>query len=178
MIQKSTPSFSAPRTSPHKKRKPLVVLLSVVALVVAAGAALAYWTADGSGTGDATTGAGGSSVDVVQTSDVSNLRPGGTPQELSGTFTNAGDSTAYVGTVTVSIASVDKDAGAPAGDCDASDYTLTHAAMVINAEVPVGTDQGTWGTTAPEIATIEFNNKSTNQDGCKGATVNLAYVVS
>jgi len=27
-------------------------------------------------------------------------------------------------------------------------------------------------------ATIQFNNKASNQDGCKGATVNLAYAAS
>jgi len=56
--------------------------------------------------------------------------------------------------------------------CDATDYTLAGAAMAKNAEVPAD-DTGTW-----TGATIKFNNKATNQDACKGATVNLAYTVS
>ena len=45
--------------------------------------------------------------------------------------------------------------------------------MAVNAEVPAGTGQGQF-----TGATIQFNNKATNQDGCKGATVNLAYAIA
>ncbi len=44
--------------------------------------------------------------------------------------------------------------------------------MNVDAEVPAGTSQGSWSG-----ATIKFNNKATNQDACKGATVNLAYTI-
>ena len=54
-----------------------------------------------------------------------------------------------------------------------ADYTLTAAAMPVNAEIPVGAPVGTW-----TGATIAFNNTAANQDGCKGATVNLSYAVS
>jgi hypothetical protein len=75
--------------------------------------------------------------------------------------------------VTVSISSVTKAGGAPAGTCDATDYTLANAAMTVNADVPAGNGTGSW-----TGATIQFNNKpATNQDACKGATVNLAYTV-
>lgn len=79
-----------------------------------------------------------------------------------------------MGTVTASIASVAKASGAPAGGCDATDYTLATPAMTVNAEVPAGTAQGSW-----TGATVKFNNKAAaNQDGFEGATVNLAYVIS
>ena len=45
--------------------------------------------------------------------------------------------------------------------------------MAVNAEVPAGTNQGSWSG-----ATIRFNNKNVVQDACKGATVNLAYTIS
>lgn len=101
------------------------------------------------------------------------MYPGDSAQTLSGNFNNPNPGLAYVGTVTASISSVTKAAGAPAGTCDATDFTLANAAMTVNAEVPTGNAKGSWSG-----ATIKFNNKATNQDACKGATVNLAYAIS
>jgi hypothetical protein len=152
-----------------------VALVAGAALVVAgAGAAFAYWTTSGTGTGTATTGTSTALV-VHQTSVVTGLAPGGAPQELSGNFNNSG-SPAYVTTVTASIASVTKAAGA-VGACTAADYTLTNPVMDVGAQVPSGTGVGSWGVPA-DVATIQFNNSPTaNQDGCQGATVNLAYTI-
>jgi hypothetical protein len=141
--------------------------------VIAAAAAYAYWTSTGTGTGSATTQTPAGAVNAVQTSTISNMYPGDSAQTLSGNFTNTNTGPARVATVTVSIASVTKAAGAPAGTCDASDYTLAGATMNVNADVPAGTAQGSW-----TGATIQFNNKATNQDACKGATVNLSYAVA
>jgi hypothetical protein len=101
---------------------------------------------------------------------ISDLRPGGSPQTLSGDFTNANDGPVYVDTVTASIASIS--GGGPT--CDADDYTLSNAVMTVEAEVPVGAGVGSW-----TGATIAFNDKAgENQDDCKNATVNLAYTAS
>jgi hypothetical protein len=142
-------------------------------LLLGGGAAYAYWTSTGSGTGSASTQASVSALTVNQTSTITNMGPGDSPQTLSGTFNNTNSGPAYVGTVTASIASVTKAASAVAGTCDATDYTLASAAMTVNAQVPAGSAQGTWSG-----ATLKFNNKATNQDQCKGATVNLAYTIS
>ncbi len=152
------------------KKKTAVVTLAL--LFAGGGAAFGYWTVGGSGTGTASTGTT-ADIAVVQTSTLTPMFPGDSAQGLSGTFDNANDGPVYVGTVTASISSVDKAVGAPAGTCDASDYTLAGAAMTVNAEVPVGSGQGAWSG-----ATIRFTNKATNQDACKGATVNLAYTIS
>jgi hypothetical protein len=147
-------------------------LVAAGLVLVTGGAAFAYWTSGGTGTGTATTGTS-VGVTVVQTSAVTGLAPGGAAQTLSGNFDNTNTGPAFVGTVTASISSVTKAGGAPAGTCDATDYTLTNAAMTVNAQVPAGTGQGAW-----TGATIQFNNKATVQDACKGATVNFAYVIS
>ena len=153
-------------------KKSAAIMVAAVTVVAAGGAAFAYWTAGGSGTGSGATAAGSSNVTVVQTSTVTAMQPGDTAQSLNGTFNNPNSGPAYVGTVTASIASVTK-AGSPVVGCDATDYTLAGAAMVKNTEVPAD-DTGTW-----TGATIKFNNKSgVNQDACKGATVNFAYTVS
>jgi hypothetical protein len=159
------------------KRSP-VLLVALLLLVVGAGVVYAFWTAGGTGTGSAATG-DTSSLTVVQTSVVTDLRPGGTPQPLSGNFTNPGaNGPVFVTAVTVSIESVAKAAGAAAGVCDASDYVLTNPVMDVNQTVPIGAAQGAWGIPA-DVAMIQFNDKpTTNQDQCKGATVTLAYVSS
>jgi len=153
-------------------KKTTAIVIAAVTALAGGGAAFAYWTAGGSGTGTGATAASSSNVTVVQTSTVTAMQPGDSAQSLNGTFNNPNSGPAYVGTVTASIASVTK-AGSPVVGCDATDYTLAGATMVKNAEVPAD-DTGTW-----TGATVKFNNKSgTNQDACKGATVNFAYTVS
>ena len=101
------------------------------------------------------------------------MYPGDTAQTISGDFDNGNDGPVYVTSVTVSIAGVDKAAGAPAGDCDETDFTLADPTMNVGRQVPVGT-----GVDAFTGASIKFNNKAVNQDGCKNATVTLAYTIN
>jgi hypothetical protein len=169
-------------STPRRKRKTIVLALAVVAVLLGAGAAFAYWTTGGgSGAGSAKTGTGATSVTVVQDSTVVDLRPGGGAQELSGHFTNGvtDASDAYVTSVTASIGTIVKATDAVDGVCNASNYTLDHAVMNVDLDVPVGTSNVEWGVIAPEVATIQFFNKpAVNQDACKGATVNIVYSVS
>jgi hypothetical protein len=156
-----------------KVRKPRIVALAVVAVLVVAGAAFAFWTAGGSGTG--TGSAAGSQTALVanQTTTLTAMYPGDTAQTISGNFNNPNSGPIQVATVTASISSVTKAVGAPAGTCDATDFTLASAAMTVNAEVPAGNAKGAF-----TGATIKFNDKATNQDACKGATVNLSFAAS
>lgn len=150
-----------------------ITALTVVVIAGGATAAFAYWTATGSGTGVATTSSGVTAIVANQTTTISSLSPDGVVQTISGNFTNSNSSQVYVTSVTASIASVVKAQGAPAGTCDATDYTLLNTVMTIGRQIPPGTNVDTWSG-----ATISFNNKSTNQDACKGATVNLAYAIA
>jgi hypothetical protein len=156
-----------------KVRKPRVVALAVVAVLVVAGAAFAFWTAGGSGTGSGSAAGTQSSLTVNQTTTLAAMYPGDSAQTISGDFDNPNSGPIQVGTVTASISSVTKAAGAPAGTCDATDFTLANAAMAVNAEIPAGNGKGAF-----TGATIKFNNKASNQDACKGATVALAYAIS
>jgi hypothetical protein len=152
-------------------KKTVAVAATATILLSGAGVAFAYWTAGGSGTGEAATGTN-VAISAVQTSTVTDMAPGDAAQSLNGTFLNTNDGPVYVSTVTASISSVTKAVGAVAGTCDATDYTLASAIMTINAEA-LADDTSTW-----TGATIKFNNKVTNQDQCKDATVNLAYAIS
>jgi hypothetical protein len=153
-------------------KKRVLTALSVVGVLAVAAISYAFWTTGGSGDGTATAGST-QGITVNQTSVLDAMYPGDSAQPLSGDFTNTNDSPAYVGTVTASIDSVQTAADAPAGTCDASDFTLSNEEMTVNAEVASGEHKGSWSG-----ATIQFNNKAdANQDACKGATVNLHYAI-
>ena len=156
---------------PNFTRKRSVLSAAALILVLAAGA-YAYWTAGGNGSGSAKAG-DTTPLTVNQTTVLDAMYPGDSAQTISGTFDNPNSGPIRVGTVTASISSVVKADGAPTGTCDASDFTLANATMTVNAEVAAGTGTGAW-----TGATIKFNNKATNQDACKGATVNLSYAIA
>ncbi|MFL6136289.1 MAG: hypothetical protein ACJ74O_00600 [Frankiaceae bacterium] len=147
------------------KRAKIAIVGATIAAVAGGGVAYGYWSTTGSGSGSAATSAGASNLSIAQTSVISGLAPGVAAQTISGTVTNNAVNNAYVNTVTVSISSVT----GGAGSCDATDYTLSSPVMSIAQDLAPGGSAGFTG------ATLAFNNKATNQDGCKGATVNLAY---
>jgi hypothetical protein len=162
-----------PATADTKnKRRAVKVVALVAALVVAGGAAFAWWTAGGSGTGSASTG-NVSALTVVQTSTITGLAPGLPAQTLSGKFNNPNSGPVYVTSVTASIASVTDTNGDPIVGCNNTDYTLASATMSVGSEIATGNAQGSWSG-----ATLAFNNKPSNQDACKGAVVHLAYSAS
>jgi len=154
-------------------KKTTAIMIAAVTVLAGGGAAFAYWTAGGSGTGTAATTTATTGVTAVQTTTVTAMQPGDTAQTLAGNFTNPNTAPVYVTSVTASIASVTKAGGAVGGTCDATDYTLANTTMAVGAEVAAGSAKGAW-----TGATIKFNNKVTSQDQCKGATVNLAYTVA
>ena len=148
-------------------------LIGAVATLAVAGVALAFWTGGGSGAGSGAAAGAQTGLTANQTTTLTAMYPGDGAQTISGDFDNPNSGPIHVGSVTVSIDSVTKAVGAPAGTCDATDFTLASAAMNVNAEVAAGTAKGSF-----TGATIRFNDKATNQDACKGATVSLAYVIA
>lgn len=141
------------------------ILAATAALLVSGGAAFAYWSSVGSGTGAAGTGTN-QSVIVNQTNTVSGLAPGLAAQPLSGNFHNPNPGPVYVSAVTAVVTGTDKTG------CTASDYTIAGTAAV-DAEVPAGSGVGAWSG-----LTIQFNNKAVNQDACKNAAVSISYTAS
>lgn len=154
-----------------RNSKKIAVAGGTVLALTAGGVAMAYWSTSGTATGSATTSAGAPNLTIVQTSTIADMFPGDAPQGIAGTVTNNAANSAYVAKVVVSIKSVEKAAGV-AGTCDASDYTLA------NPEMSVAKDIASTKSANFSGASIKFNNKNTNQDACKGATVTLEYVAS
>ena len=137
--------------------------------LMAAAAGYAYWTNGGSGTGSAATGTN-VAITVTQTTTPSGLYPGGPTAALAGQFNNTNGGSVYVNQVSATIASVTGPNITVPNPCTAADYQLNGFPVTVAAQVPSGTGQGSW-----TGASIQLLNSATNQDGCKGATVNLAY---
>jgi hypothetical protein len=157
---------------PKLSKKALAVAVTTAVLLGGSGIAFAFWTAGGSGAGTAAAGTTEPIV-AVQTSTVTDLRPEGAAQILTGNFTNGNTGPVYVTSVTAAIAGVAKADGAAAGECTAGDFTLADPVMDVAVEIPSGTAQGEW-----TGASLAFKNSSTaNQDACKGATVTLSYSI-
>lgn len=133
--------------------------------------AAAYWQSGGTATGEAQVI---KPLSVNQTADLASVSPGVPAQTLSGTFENLNGQPVHVSTVRVSIAKVTKAAGAAAGRCDSSDFTLEHRTIAVDADVPSGRGTGSW-----TGGTVAFNNKpGVDQNACQGATVKLGYTTS
>ena len=151
----------------NKKTAAIVTVL----FLVAAGGAYAYFTQTGSGSGTAATGSG-STVTVNQTSSITGLTPGSTPQALSGTFDNPNPGSVHVATVSATVSSVTGGAGGTPA-CTVTDYAIAGSPLTVNATIIAGNGVGTWG--GGGTLTIAMVDKGTNQDACKGATANITY---
>jgi hypothetical protein len=151
----------------RRHSKKIAIAIGAATVVFASGAAYTFWTAGGTGTGTGTVGTN-SPITVNQTSVITGLAPGVAAQVLSGNFTNTNAGPVHVATVTVTVASTSAGAG-----CTAADFTIVGGVMTVNADIPAGSATGTW-----TGATIVFNSTAANQDACKLATVNLAYVAA
>ena len=152
----------------RKLNRKKVAAWSAVFALVAAGA-YAYWTNGGSGSGSAATGSN-AAITVTQTTTMSGLYPGGPTAAIAGKFNNTNAGNVYVNEVNATIASVTGPNVTVGNPCTAADYQLNGFPVQVDAEVASGSAQGNWSG-----ASIQLLNAGTNQDGCKDATVNLAY---
>lgn len=108
---------------------------------------------------------------ITQTSIITGLAPGTPEVGINTIGTNTGSASTFVHMVVVSISSVTKAPLAIAGRCNATDYVVDAPRMMVDQAVAPGSSLDISG------AAIGFNDRGTNQDACKGATVHLAYEV-
>jgi hypothetical protein len=139
----------------------------MAAVIAVSGVAYAFWTATGSGAGTVQAGTP-STLTVNQTSTITGLYPGGPAQALSGNFDNPNAYSVYVTSVTASVSSI---SGNP-GTCATTNFVVAGTSNVPGL-VPAGTGKGAWSG-----LTVQLVETGSNQDGCKGATVHLAYLAS
>jgi hypothetical protein len=162
----------------------MTVAIGLVATMALAGIALAYWTAGGTGSGDAFAGsdAGIDILDVAfaddDDADTSNSLYPDSSVDVTFDVENLSDATPVkIGDVVadesehVNGVEITKAVGA-VGDCEASWFTYSGATL--EQEIAAS---GTLGVLAGDGGTLEMSNETTNQDGCKGATITLHLVV-
>lgn len=159
-----------------QKNKKKAAAAGTILALIGGGAAYAYWTTSGSGTGAGSTTAGQTGNLTFTQDALTAMYPGDTPQTLKVKVKNVSSENAYVSTVKAFI-TTDKQG------CTGADYLLGGTAAPSAAE---GARALTW--TAQDLAktdgnadatsTIQFNNTGANQDACKGAKVTVNYIAS
>jgi hypothetical protein len=109
---------------------------------------------------------------VTETSTTVGLAPGVAPAPITGRVVNHSSESTRITAVDVQIASITRSSASSGSACGISDYQL------IAARMPVGRTLGPGGATDFAGASIKFNNKTINQNGCKGAIVHLLYTAN
>lgn len=141
-----------------KKNKIAAVALSATLLAAGGGAAYAYWSTTGSGTGSAAASSGTKDV-VLHTSFSADIAPG---EERVVTYTadNPNTSSTVVGSLAASVATSDPT------NCLASWFVVD--APTGSTAVAAGAKGASLGT-----GTLTFTDTATNQDSCKSATITV-----
>lgn len=147
-------------------KKTKIVIVTAALVIGIGGAAFAYWTQLGAGTGGAATGSTVALV-VNQTNTVTGLFPGGTPQALSGDFDNPNTAAVTVGAVSATVT------GTSIAGCLPEWYEITGTSDPASQVVPAGDATGAWAG-----LNVSMLNDTDNQDLCKTATIEITYAVA
>jgi hypothetical protein len=153
----------------HKRRK--WVAFGLVGVLAMGGAAYAYYSATGSGSGN--TQAGTSTpmtIAATITPDASGLVPGGVPAGVSFTVDNTAANDQRVATIHLASVTAFTDAGhtTPAAGCVTADFTVADVSE--NQIIPAGTTPA-----ATNDGSLVFADSGINQDACKSAYLVLAF---
>jgi hypothetical protein len=141
-------------------RKRLLLPGGVVAVLLLAGAALAYFTSTGSGSATATVG--NSSAVTLHATVASSMYPGAS-SSVSFTVDNPSPGSERV--ATIHLQSVSVDAGHSA--CVTADFTMPD--VTVNQTFPNGNGQAVTAT-----GTLTMANTGVSQNACQGATLTLS----
>jgi len=147
-----------------RNKRSRAIVFGLVASLVVAGAAIAFWTSSGTGQGTATVGTS-SGLPISAVTFGNTLYPGG-KSPVSFTITNSSANTA----ITVAQVAADTSFGATGvtglpGGCLPADFTFP--TFTVNQSIPAG---GTLNLTVPTAGGLAFANTAVNQDACKGAS--------
>ncbi len=146
-------------------RKNVFGALGCVIALTATGAAIAYFTSSGSGTG---TAAVGSSESVTLHATLSSSLYPGSSSPVTMTVDNPSSGAQRVGTVTLSSISVDAGHSTCATTISGGNPDFTMPAVAVNKVFPPGNGQS-----VTPAGTLTMNDTGVNQDACQGATLTL-----
>lgn len=147
-----------------KLRSKILIAGAVASSVLAGGAAFAFFTTNGGGTGNASTGSA-TPVNVTNNNSIGNLIPDGPAQTIT-LQVSSGQNGQYVPAVKVALGTL------PSG-CLAADFTFPGGDTVVIDDVfPAGTT-----VVASPTLSIKMVDTGISQDGCAGKTIPLVYTV-
>lgn len=147
-------------------RKKRIIITTAAMVAIGGGAAFAYWSAVGVGTG-ATTAGQTVAFKVLSTPATGDaLSPGGPIQTVAFTVKNENTGAQNLASVTAKVAKADGTEWA-SGTCTATDFTVTSPSITLGQLAPGATANGT--------VTVQMVNKASNQDDCQGVTVPLYF---
>ncbi len=146
-------------------RKRALVAISCTIALAATGAAVAYFTSSGSGTGTAAVGS--SSPVTLQATISSNLYPGSS-SPVTFTVSNPSSGSQRVGTITLSSISVDAGHSACSTTIGGGNPDFSMPAVTVNKVFGTGNNQS-----VTPGGTLTMNETGLNQDACQGATLTL-----
>ncbi|MCS5733502.1 hypothetical protein [Herbiconiux daphne] len=164
----ATASASASGSATMTTASATIAVLLAVLLAGTATVLLPAPAAQAAASGCSATDAG---VRVQQTSTML-LAPGLAPVGITGLVTNTGSETQLIVAVDVEIVSVTMQPGSAASTCDSSDYLLLDSRMPVGRTIEAGASIAFAG------ASIGFSDKTSVQDACQRAIVNLLYTVN
>ena len=147
------------------RKKATTVALAGALLLGTAGGAYAYWTTSGNGNGSATTGTSSALEVKVDAATGGLLTPGGPTQTVAFHITNHNSGLQRLNGVSVTVANADGTPWTAVPGCSAADYSV--------GTPSVATGDIASGATVDGTVTISMVNSTSNQNGCKGATVPL-----
>jgi hypothetical protein len=166
-------------------KKRVLVALTVVGVLAAAGGAYAYFTSTGSTNATATVGSAGS-WGVTDTTTAATLYPGQGSEAIQGTVTNNGSGNQQLNTITVTINAPMVATGAPTPGhaCAASDFALsttTGSGWTVNglsATYSPGKDLSPGGTFNFSGLSLSMVDGNYDQGNCQGATAKYSEAAS
>jgi hypothetical protein len=156
----------------RRNRRLAGFFLAGAATLAGMGVAAAYWTASGSGTGNATSGAP-STVTVTQTTSVTGMYPGDTVA-LTGKFDNPNPGKVYITAVTAVIGTFSSQSNSGLPACTQADFTITGTSNT-PGEIAAGNNVGSWS----GLSITLTDNPAANQNNCQNlTTIPIVYTAS
>jgi hypothetical protein len=146
-------------------RKRALIALGCAGVVAVGGAAIAYFTTTGSGTGTATVGS--SSAVTLHATVSSTLYPGAS-SSVSFTVDNPSSGSQRVGTISLSSITADAGHSSCSTVITGGNPDFTMAAVAVNKTFAPGNGQSVTPT-----GTLTMNETGVSQDACQGATLTL-----
>jgi hypothetical protein len=155
------------------KGKRYVVVVSAVVAVAIAGAAIAYFTATGSGTGQATVGSS-TPWEVTFGATTGTMYPGSGTSTVNYTVKNAGSGSQHLAGTTASVAHDGSgnvtSHGTSVSGCLASWFSVTNHSPAATTLASGGTVTGS--------ADVTMKNEEESQDACQGKTPDITVSAS